>query len=160
MANGDGFFSDVFNSLRGIRNLRRVDEEEDPEARRALEDEFIKERRERESSRKGLLQGVGDAVRSGNIDEALDPREELDPQRALERREREAGLRSGDATELQQMQQQVREIVQKRQRGEEISPEEKRIVFEVVFDAVKGLSSERERRLAELEQQNAAAPIA
>lgn len=44
--------------------------------------------------------------------------------------------------------QRAREIVAKRNAGEEISSEEKQIVFEVVNEAIKGMSNAREQELS------------
>lgn len=144
---------DTVDSLRGVYNISRVRAEDDPEKRRALEDKFIKERREREKS-KGMFGGMEDAVRGRDASEGLDAREGVDPKDALDRRMREAGLEEEvptAAVELKQRQQSAREIIAKRQAGEPVSDDEKRLVFEVVFDAMKGLSGLREKKLDEME---------
>jgi len=51
------------------------------------------------------------------------------------------------AQDWQNKLQQTREIVAKRNRGEELSREEKLIVMEVVNEAVKGMSVAREKEL-------------
>lgn len=61
--------------------------------------------------------------------------------------EQEAAPEITAAEEWQAKVQLTRDIVAKRKRGEEISPEEKMIVYEVVTEAIKGMSNAREQAI-------------
>ena len=154
MANGIfESLDDIVTSIKGLNNLRQVDAEADPEKRRALEDKFISEREGK--TRKRLFEGTGDAVRGRDADEGLDVREGLDPQRALDRRMQESGAEGDQRTsmqELQEKQMRARQIVSQHKAGEPVSDDDKRLVFEVVYDVIKGLSAKREELLEQQEQ--------
>lgn len=142
----------IFDRLRGIRDLNRLDEIEDPEERRRLEEEILQQRADEKGvPRKSLFEGIGDAVRTRDIEQGLDVRRELDPRDSLQRRLRESGAEGeplSQREELQQNVQRVRDIVAKRKNGETVTDEEKRLVFQVITDAVRGLSRDREATLA------------
>ena len=148
-------FEDLENlriSIKGATNATRVGLEDDPEKRRALEDKLLQERAEEEGS-KSLFRGIEDSTRSRNVDEGLDVRKSLDPNEATRRRMQEAGLEGEEPLAQQKREQQenvssVRDIVARNKAGEPISEEEKVLVFQVITDAVKGLSKEREATLS------------
>ena len=145
-------FEDLENlriNIKGAGNISRLRSEDDPEKRKALQDKFLKER-QREEGDRSLFQGIDDSVESRNVDEGFDVRDSLNPNKATERRMQEAGLEEGDPLAQEKGEQQeniaaVRDIVARNKAGEPVSEEEKMLVFQVITDAVKGLSREREQ---------------
>lgn len=73
---------------------------------------------------------------------------------------REAGLEpnpldqtgASSKEEIAAKQQRVRDIVAQKNAGEEVSDDDKRLVFEVVFDVIKGMSGEREKKINQSEE--------
>jgi len=153
-------FEDLENlriSIKGAGNISRLRAEDDPEKREALQDKFLEER-EQEEGQRSLFQGIDDSVKSRNVDEGFDVRDSLDPNKATERRMREAGLEGEEPLAQRKREQQenvasVRDIVARNKAGEPISEEEKMLVFQVITDAVKGLSQRREQTLAQQQEQ-------